>query len=223
MGLSGRLFWKFVSAIGIWKGPGLPGPSGAVLGMCLELATDDFCAHPAAHFHAISPLVVHHVDVGRSSSGTTGLWSPPSCDSLFVSRLILVFLFQLPYASRNRFARENVSNEKIYYSMTVLDTTIPLPRIQPRGAGAHPDEGQFPHLRPALGALRIANRVFVRGFKAALRPGQSSADDHSAFFAHRIFTSPRELKLPNIVDGMVTAGPGARRRNSTPPWPSRSP
>ena len=90
--------------------------------------------------------------------------------------------------------------------MSVLDTTKPLPRIQPRGAGAHPDEGQFPHLRPALGST-ASNRVLAAVSKP-LHPdnARQTIVQPSSPPNLKITT---ELKLPNIIDGMVAGGPSA--------------
>jgi hypothetical protein len=89
-------------------------------------------------------------------------------------------------------------------SMSVLDATKPLPRIQPRGAGSHPDEGQFPHLRPALG--RTPTNHALAAVSKPLQPDnarqtviQPSSPPNLKF--------TMKLKLPNIIDGMSTAGP----------------
>jgi len=145
------------------------------------------------------------MDVGRFERDNRSLVASFVVHCLAV--ISLIFLFQIPYAAtRNRLARENANNEKIYYSMTVLDTTIPLPRIQPRGAGAHPDEGQFPHLRPALGST-ASNRV-LSAVSKPLHP-----DNHRQTIVQPSLPPDlhvtAELKLPNVIDGMVSGGPGA--------------
>src|SRR5262249_52817651 len=115
-------------------------------------------------------------------------------------------LFEVPYAARNVTAYDAASdsNERIYYSLSILDEPKPLPHIQPRGAGAHPDEGQFPHLRPALGST--ATNPALAAVSKPLRPDNkrqtivqpSSPPD---------LVIRTELKLPNIVEGMIAGGP----------------
>ena len=129
--------------------------------------------------------------------------------SVVVHCLVILLLFQFSYAAaRNRYSPDAASDsqEKIYYSMSVLDAAKPLPRIQPRGAGAHPDEGQFPDLRPALGNT-ASNRVLAAVSKP-LHPDNTRQTIVQPSSPPNLKITA-ELKLPNIIDGMVAAGPGA--------------
>ena len=149
-------------------------------------------------------LVVHHIDLVQSKRADLHLAA-----SVVIHCLVILLLFQFSYAAaRNRYSPDTASDsqEKIYYSMNVLDAAKPLPRIQPRGAGAHPDEGQFPHLRPALGNT-ASNRVLAAVSKP-LHPDNARQTIVQPSSPPNLKITA-ELKLPNIIDGMVAAGPSA--------------
>lgn len=148
-------------------------------------------------------LVVHRVEVGATERDRHSLLA-----SLALHCLAIVLLFQLPYvAARTRpLPDDTASYEKIYYNLDVLETPTAPPRIQPRGEGAHPDEGQFEDLRPALG-----NDATNRTLAAVSKPLHPDNTRQTIIQP----TSPpnliirSEVKLPNIIDGMVSAGPNA--------------
>ena len=155
-------------------------------------------------------LVVHHLDVGRFKRDGRSLGA-----SVVVHCVAIFLLLQFPYAAvRNRLAPDSASDsqDRIYYSMSVLDTTKPLPRIQPRGAGAHPDEGQFPHLRPALGST-ATNRALAAVSKPLHPDNTRQTIVQPSSPPNLKITS--ELKLPNIIDGVVSGGPNAPSQLST--------
>jgi Gram-negative bacterial TonB protein C-terminal len=162
-----------------------------------------FAAAPLPTSMKVSPFF-HHVDIGRFK------WTGQSLTASFVVHCAsLVLLLQFPYAAAmNKFSHDSVSDsqERIYYSISVLDTAKPLPRIQPRGQGAHPDAGQFPHLRPAIGST-ASNRALA-AVSNPLRPDNTRQTIVQPSSPPNLKITA-ELKLPNIIDGMVSSGPKA--------------
>ena len=162
-----------------------------------------FAPGPLPTSMKVSPFF-HHVDIGRFK------WTGQSlAASLLVHCASLVLLFQFPYAAAmNRLSADSATEpqERIYYSIDVLDTTKPLPQIQPRGEGAHPDAGQFPHLRPALGST-ASNRALA-AVSNPLSPDNTRQTIVQPSSPPNLKITA-ELKLPNVIDGAVSNGPQA--------------